>query len=88
VKNNDAPLTGRVRILSADSGMIDIPQPTELGVQVTYLLDNNSTLGGALEIHSIVYPSLNGTYIIYKLSFDIATRGNPFYWIAEAKRRQ
>lgn len=86
VKDINNALTGRSRILSLDSGMVGIPQPTEFGIRVSYLLDSSTTLGGSLQLKSVVYPSLNGNYIIYKLSFEIASRDTPFYWIAEAKR--
>lgn len=87
VKDSGVPLKNVVRVLSADSGMIGIPEITEHGVKVTYLLDNSSRLGGALQIVSTVYPALNGTYTIFKLNWNISTRDKPFYWIAEALRR-
>lgn len=87
VKEALLPLTGRTRILNVTSGMVGDPKPTEFGIQVKFLLDNQTKLGGGLDLRSEAYPILNGTYIIYKLSFDIATRDTPFYWIAEARRR-
>jgi len=86
VKNAFVPLTGTLRILSADSGMVGIPEFTEQGIKVKFLLDNKTTLGGALRIESKMYPAANGDYVIYKLGFDIANRDTPFYWIAEAAR--
>lgn len=86
VKDYNVPLTGRMRILDADSGMIGPPEITEHGVKVKYLLDNQTTLGCGLQITSKVNPSANGTYAIYKLVFEIASRDTPFYYIAEAKR--
>lgn len=86
VKDADTMLAGRTRIISAESGMIGIPKTTELGVSVKFLLDNTTKLGGALDLRSVRYPSLNGIYIIYQLAFDIASRDTPFYWIAEAKK--
>lgn len=86
VKEFNIPLTGKKRILSLDSGMIGVPEFTEQGIRVKFLLDNQTTLGGALEITSIMNPAANGTYIIYKLQFEIASRDTPFYFVAEAKR--
>lgn len=85
VKNALAPLP-IVRVLSAQTGMIEIPQFTEWGVRVKYLLDNQTKLGGGLQLISSVYPAVNGFYVIYKLSFQISTRETPFYYIAEAAR--
>lgn len=87
VKDLNAPLNGRVRVLNLDSGMIGIPELTEQGIRVKFLLDNQTTVGSSLQITSVLYPALNGFYVIYKLGFDIANRDTPFYWIAEAKRQ-
>lgn len=88
VKNAFVPLTNSLRVLNADNGMIGIPQFTEQGIKVKYLLDNRSIIGGALQIVSSVYPAINGTYTIYKLGFDIGSRTTPFYYIAEAAFRR
>lgn len=86
VKAADVPLTGTIRELDLDSGMIGIPDVTEQGVKVTFLLDNTTRLGSGLRITSKLYPTLNGTYVIYKLGFNVASRDTPFYWIASCKR--
>jgi len=86
VKDIHLPLKGQIRILNKDSGMIGIPAATEFGVKVKYLLDKQTVLGGALEIKSVMYPAMNGKYVIYKLGFEIASRDTPFYWDAEGIR--
>lgn len=86
VKDANIPLTGKTRILNLETGMIGIPEVTEHGLRVKFLLDNQTTLGGALDVRSKIYPAVNGTYGIYKLGFDISSRDTPFYWIAETKR--
>ncbi len=68
--------------------MIGIPEFTEQGIKVKFLLDNRTTLGGGIQIESKIYPATNGNYVIYKLGFEITNRDKPFYWIAEATRRQ
>lgn len=88
VKNAFIPLTGTTRILSAETGMIGIPEFTEQGIKVKFLLDNQTKLGGGLEVKSVQYPATNGNYVIYKLGFQIASRDTPFYYIAEAARRR
>lgn len=87
VKDFNAPLNGKTRILDLESGMIGIPEISEQGLKVKFLLDNKTTLGGALDVTSQIYPAVNGTYVIYKLNFDIANRSEPFYFIAECKRQ-
>lgn len=86
VLDADKALTGETRVLSAQSGMVGIPQLTEHGIKITYMLDNQSKLGGSLQVQSTIYAALSGTYKIYKLGWDISSRDNNFYWIAECKR--
>lgn len=86
VKNRAQPLTGRTRILSLDSGMVGIPEVTEQGLKVQMLLDTNTVVGGALEITSKLNPALNGTYSIYGLDFEVASRDTPFYYTADCRR--
>lgn len=86
VKDYNVPLTGRVTVLNLDTGMIGIPEITEQGIKVKFLMDNQTTLGGVLRVTSLIYPAVNGDYSIYKLSFDITTRDTAYYWTAEAKR--
>lgn len=87
VKDQGIPIRGASRILDSASGMVGIPEITEQGIRVKYLLDNVSRLGGGLDIVSEVYPAINGSYVIYKLGFEISNRDTPFYYIAEAARR-
>lgn len=86
VKNRNTPLRGRTRILNLDTGMIGIPELTEQGVRVACLMDNQTTVGGALQIESQLYPSINGLYSIFKMGFNIASRDTPFYYICDCKR--
>ena len=88
VKDALIPLNNTLRILSAETGMIGIPEFTEQGIKVKMLLDNQTKLGGGLRIKSVQYPAANGDYVIYKLSFEVASRDVPFYYIAEAARRR
>jgi len=87
VKNRNQPLTNTLTILSADTGMVGIPELTEQGVKVKFMLDNRTKLGGSIRINSKIYPAVNGDYVIYKLNFEISSRDTPFYYIAEATRR-
>ena len=86
VKDMNAPLTGVIRVLNEKSGMIGIPEITQFGVKATMLLDGSTKLGGALQIQSVIYPVINGVYVIYILGWDISSREDPFYWIAQAVR--
>tara|TARA_R110000850_G_scaffold99474_8_gene206094 strand:- start:12270 stop:13094 length:825 start_codon:yes stop_codon:yes gene_type:complete len=86
VKNSGAPLSGATRTISAETGMIGKPEFTDFGVRVSFLLDIQAKIGEKITTISKVYPASNGTYVIYKLDFDIANRDTPFYYTAEARR--
>lgn len=86
VKDTMSAISNSLKLINIDSGMIGIPETTEQGIKVKYLLDNKTKLGGRIRIQSKIYPSTSGDYSIFKLSFEIANRDGPFYWIAEAKR--
>lgn len=86
VKDFNAPLEGRTRNLSLDTGMIGIPEFTETGIKVKMLFDNQTVLGGGLNITSKLNPAANGLYTVAKLGFELASRDTPFYYIAEATR--
>lgn len=86
VKDYNAPLSGVSREVNAGNGMIGLPESTEQGIKVKFLLDRDTTLGGLLNITSKVNPAVDGSYCIYKLSFEVSSRDEPFYWLAEAKR--
>ena len=66
--------------------MAVIPKATEKGVDVTYLIDGESSLGGMLRLDSKYNPALNGDYIIEQLKFDIASHDDPFFYQATCKR--
>lgn len=87
VKDSSAAMAGKAQVLNLETGMIGIPELTEHGIKVKYLYNNASAIGGALIVESKINPAVNGTYIIFKLSFDVANRQNPFYLTAEAKRQ-
>lgn len=87
VKDWNVPLRQVVHVLSMDSGLIGIPEITEQGVKVRYLLDPQSKLGGELVLESTLNPAASGNYTIYKLGFEVASRDTPFYHIAECKRK-
>jgi len=85
-KDYNAALVRRVRTLNLDTGMIGIPEFTEQGIKVKMLFDNQTVLGGGLDVTSKLNPAANGVYTVYKLAFELASRDTPFYYIAEATR--
>ena len=86
VKDSGKPLKNTLKIVDSSTGMIGIPQFTEQGLQVKFLYDNKTVLGGLMRVKSSEYPAINGDYIIYKLGFQLSTRDTPFYYVAEGQR--
>lgn len=82
VKDLGTPATDRRRILNLNSGMVGIPQATEQGVEVSYLIDGESDLGGQLTLESLMNESLNGDYIIEQLRFEATSHDDPFFYTA------
>lgn len=88
VKDYGKPRRNRTKIINAGTGMIGIPEVTERGVKVQFLFDLDTDLGGAIDLTSELNPSLNGSYTIYKLDFELASRDTPWYYTAEASRNE
>jgi len=71
--------------VNAETGMIGVPEITEVGVRVIMLIKNEIKIGSPVKLTSVVNPSVNGNYYIYKLGFQIASRDIPFYWIMDLR---
>lgn len=87
VKDAGAALKDRVRILGMNSGMVGIPKSTDKGVQVQYLVDAESQLGGMLRLDSKFNKNLSGDYTITELKFDVDTHGDNFFYTATGVRQ-
>lgn len=86
VKSASSPISGKLRILNKDTGMVGIPKGDEKGVKVQFLIDPNAAIGGALRIDSRMNKSLNGDYVIEQLAFEAASHDTPFFYTATATR--
>jgi hypothetical protein len=88
VKDAGKPRKNRVKVVNASTGMIGVPEATERGVKVTVLYDLETDLGGRLDLTSELNPALDGSYTIYKVGFDLASRAEPWYYTIEASRNE
>lgn len=86
VKDYDKAFTGRTKIVSQETGMVGVPKATEKGVDVTFLIDTESLLGGTLTLRSKFNKALSGDYVIDQLKFDIASHDDPFFYTATCTR--
>lgn len=88
VKDRGKPLQNRVKKIDNTSGMIGIPEATERGVSVQILFDLQTDLGGQVDLTSELNPALDGSYTIFKIDFDLASRETPWYLNIEAERNE
>ena len=86
VKDYNAPILGRIKILNQESGMVGIPKPTEKGLDVSFVVDGESLLGGMLRIDSRMFKALNGDYVINQLKFDVTSHEDAFFYTASCTR--
>lgn len=78
-KSNRARSSRAIEI-NAKTGMIGIPSVNETGVSVKMLITNELRVGDLVNVKSEINPAANGDYIVYKLSYEVASRDTPFYW--------
>lgn len=88
VKDQGKPLKNRVKVIDNTTGMIGIPEATERGVTITILYDLQTELGNQVDLTSELNPALNGSYTIYGLAFDLASRETAWYYDIEASRNE
>lgn len=86
VKDRNAGLAGRVRIVNKDTGMVGLPRATEKGAKVTFTVDGETVLGGMIRVQSQINPALDGDYVIDQLSFDVASHDDAFFYTALGTR--
>jgi predicted outer membrane repeat protein len=83
LKDAYLPLSGDILNLSINTGMLGVPNITEQGLKIEFFYNSGVKLGGAINVTSIVNPTCNGTYVIYKLNFALTSRGKEFQYMAE-----
>lgn len=86
VKDYGKSHIGRIKVLNQESGMVGIPKPTESGLDVQYIIDGESLLGGMLRIDSRMFKAVNGDYIIDELKFEVSSHGDAFFYTAKCSR--
>ena len=82
VTDKGVPLKNEVHTLNMNTGMIGVPELTDVGMRVRMLITPNIKIGGKIALQSYLNPFLNGNYYIYQMGFEIASRDTPFYGIA------
>jgi hypothetical protein len=85
VHDSNKSRPGGVILVSANTGMVGIPQVTEVGVIVKVMLAPSYQLGGQIEVVSEINPAANGTFFIYKINFEVANRDTPFWLTLECR---
>lgn len=63
---------------------IGVPTWTEWGVTFTVLFNQGIRLAQGATLTSLMNPSLNGTYVVMEIEYDLTSRDGPFYVKASA----
>lgn len=74
-------------VLSADSGLVGVPEVTEQGIKAKMMFEPHSKCGGTLQVQSRINPAANGGYIIFKMTYDLSNRNDQFYNTIEAYKK-
>lgn len=80
VQDASTPRSGASLLISANTGMVGVPQVTEFGVVVRVMLNPAVRLGGQVTIDSLINPAANGTYYVTQIDFEVANRDTPFWY--------
>ncbi len=86
VLDKGQPKKGFTRYISESSGLIGVPRPDPIGIELDLLLDNSLEIGQKVYLNSLTYPSCNGEYYIYELKHAGDLRGTEFYTTIKARR--
>ena len=73
------PTGNKKLLISKDTGMIGLPQPTETGCKVKILMNTGLSTGDVVEVKSERIDVLNGDYYIIGITHEGETRGNSWY---------
>ena len=85
VREHNQPI-GAAVLCSSDSGMVGIPELNEHGVIITMLYNYAYRLGGQIQLKSKLNPTLDGNYHIFKIDYDLSSKGQNFLVRLECKR--
>ena len=80
ITDADKALTGAPYLLNSATGMVGIPQVTDMGVIVKMMVNNVIQIGGSVTIQSTTNPAANGIYKIMQIEYEIASRDTPFWY--------
>ncbi len=68
-------------VLSAETGMVGVPQATESGCTAKMLANPIVECGDRITVNSKINTKVNNTqYIVSQLNFDLANRDNPYFY--------
>lgn len=77
------PAKAPPRLVSADTGMIGVPQFSDNGITVKVMIDNTIQIAHLITINSIEVPAANGDWIVQKIFFEVASRDQAFWYTLE-----
>lgn len=73
-------LSGAPYLLKMETGMVGIPQVTDMGVTVKMMYNSQINIGGSVTVKSEINKAANGTYKIIQVHYEMASRDQPFWY--------
>lgn len=81
LQDADKPSSKEPIQINANTGMVGVPQVTEMGVVVKVMINPQIKLGHPINITSLINPAANGLYYVIQINFEVANREEPFWYI-------
>ena len=84
VRNKNVPQKGYIFDISKKNGLIGLPLINERGVSFTILFNEQIIIGSKINLTSEINPTANGSWCVYKITYDLQNRNQSFYMKIEA----
>lgn len=79
VRNVNTPQRGYVFDVNKNNGMIGIPEINEKGIKVKIMFNPQIIVGSQINVFSELLPTANGSWCVYKITYDLQNRNQSFY---------
>lgn len=85
VRNINEPLKNSSFYMDKDNGLLKV-EPNEKGCKAKCYFNENVGIGSSFELKSELNPQLNGSWVVYKIDYDLANRSENCFMTLELTR--
>jgi hypothetical protein len=85
VRDANTPINDATILIDAIGGMVGIPLVNMGGVTVRTLINSSINIGSKIRIKSEINPAADGDYFVYAMTFEVANRDVPFWYVLDCK---